>query len=65
MLDQKVDDILETKADLVLGGDLGCLMNIAGRLTRRGSDIEVRHIAEVLANMTQVPAIAAPESGDQ
>ena len=65
MLDQKVDDILATKAELVLGGDLGCLMNIAGRLTRRGSDIEVRHIAEVLANMTQVPGIASPEPGDQ
>ncbi len=62
MLDQKIDDLLKTNADLVLGGDLGCLMNIAGRLTRRGSEIQVRHIAEVLAGITQVPAIAAPET---
>lgn len=64
MLDQKVDDILATGADMVLGGDLGCLMNIAGRLTRRGCDKEVRHIAEVLAEMTHVPAIGAPEQGE-
>ncbi len=60
MLDQKIDDIMKTDAELVLGGDLGCLMNIAGRLSRRGSDIEVRHIAEVLADYTQAPAIAEP-----
>ena len=64
MLDQKVDDILKTKAELVLGGDLGCLMNIAGRLTRRGSEKEVRHIAEVLADMTHGPGIAAPEKAE-
>ena len=37
--------------------DLGCLMNIAGRLARKGSAIEVRHFAEVLAGMTDQPAI--------
>ena len=62
MLDEKVDDILQTEAQLVLGGDLGCLMNIAGRLTRRGSEKEVRHIAEVLADMTHGPGIGAPET---
>lgn len=50
--DDKCDDIVKTGADLVLGGDLGCLMNIAGRMTRRGETVEVRHIAEVLAGMT-------------
>jgi len=65
MLDQKIDDLLQTKANMVLGGDLGCLMNIAGRLSRRGSKLEVRHISEVLANMTHVPAIAAPDQGGQ
>lgn len=49
--DDKCDDILKTEADMVLGGDLGCLMNIAGRLTRRGETVEVRHVAEVLAGM--------------
>jgi L-lactate dehydrogenase complex protein LldE len=36
----------------VLAGDLGCLLNIAGRLLREGHRIHVRHVAEVLAGMT-------------
>lgn len=57
MVDAKVDDILATGADTLLANDLGCLINIAGRLLRRGSDVRVRHIAEVLANMTDGPPI--------
>ena len=38
-----------TGADTLLAGDLGCLMNMAGKLSRHGSDVEVRHVAEVLA----------------
>jgi L-lactate dehydrogenase complex protein LldE len=37
---------------MLLGGDMGCLMNMAGRLQRRGSSVEVRHVAEVLAGAT-------------
>jgi L-lactate dehydrogenase complex protein LldE len=61
MVDAKVDDILATGADTVLAGDLGCLMNIAGRLQRRGSEVRVRHIAEVLANMTSAPPLGEPQ----
>ncbi|MBT3305148.1 MAG: (Fe-S)-binding protein [Alphaproteobacteria bacterium] len=61
MVDAKVDDILATGADTLLAGDLGCLMNIAGRLQRRGSGVRVRHIAEVLANMTDMPPLGEPE----
>ena len=60
MVDTKVDDLEQTGADMVLGGDLGCLMNIAGRLQRRGSRIEARHAAEVLAGMTDLPPIGEP-----
>jgi L-lactate dehydrogenase complex protein LldE len=49
MVDEKVTHILGTGADLVVGLDMSCLMNIEGRLRRRGSSLEVRHIAEVLA----------------
>ena len=56
--DVKTDDIVATGADLVLAGDMGCLMNIAGRLKRRGAKTAARHIAEVLAGMADVPAIA-------
>lgn len=57
MVDRKIDDIVATGAATVLAGDLGCLMNIAGRLSRRGIDIEARHVAEILAGMTDAPAI--------
>jgi L-lactate dehydrogenase complex protein LldE len=35
-------------------------MNMAGKLAREGSGVEVRHVAEVLAGMAGEPAIAAP-----
>ena len=61
MVGDKCDDIVATGVDTVLSGDMGCLMNIAGKLKRRGSLIQVRHIAEVLAGMTDAPAIGEPE----
>ena len=63
MVTDKAADIAATGADAMLAGDLGCLLNIAGKLSRRGSNIEVRHIAEVLADITgDVPPIGAPGS---
>jgi L-lactate dehydrogenase complex protein LldE len=61
MVTDKADRLSETGAVTVLAADMGCLMNIAGLLKRRGSTIEVRHVAEVLAGMTQAPAIGDPE----
>jgi L-lactate dehydrogenase complex protein LldE len=48
----------------VLSGELGCLMNVAGKLTRQGSRIACRHVAEVLAGEMADPPIAqmAPRS---
>jgi L-lactate dehydrogenase complex protein LldE len=60
ILDAKINDIAGTGAGTVLSGDLGCLMQIAGRLAREGVEVEARHVAEVLAGMTDDPAIAAP-----
>ena len=61
MVDDKTADIAATGAEAVLAGDLGCLLNIAGKLTRQGRSIEVRHVAEVLAGMTDdAPPIAMP-----
>lgn len=60
IVDRKCHSAAETGADLVLGSDLGCLMNIAGRLSRSGANIEVRHIAEVVAgDVTSLPIIAS------
>jgi L-lactate dehydrogenase complex protein LldE len=48
----KIDNARATGADTLLAGDMGCLMNIAGRLHREGSDMKVYHVAEVLAGAT-------------
>jgi L-lactate dehydrogenase complex protein LldE len=53
MVSDKEADIAATGAEAVLAGDLGCLLNIAGKLLRRGRRVEVRHVAEVLAGMTE------------
>ncbi len=51
--DQKCDDVCATGADALILGDLGCMLNIEGRLRRRGDHrTKVLHIAEVLAGMT-------------
>ena len=60
MVSDKTADIVATGADTLLAGDLGCLLNMAGKLKRDGSRIKVRHVAEVLANMTD----ALPPIGD-
>ena len=50
MADNKCEHIAQTGAGAIVAGDLGCLMNIEGRLRRRGDlDTRVLHIAEVLA----------------
>jgi len=59
MVDDKLRAIESTGAALVLAADLGCLMNIAGRLKRQGSAIEARHVAEVLAGRLGEPPIGA------
>jgi L-lactate dehydrogenase complex protein LldE len=61
MVTDKAADIAATGAEAVLAGDLGCLLNMAGKLYRQGRQVEVRHVAEVLAGMTdRVPPIGAP-----
>ena len=61
MLDDKVADIAATGADTLLAGDMGCLLNMAGKLQRQGHAVCVRHVAEVLADMgSELPPIGAP-----
>ncbi|MGI9384889.1 MAG: (Fe-S)-binding protein [Methyloligellaceae bacterium] len=55
----KAQSIGAADAACLLAGDLGCLMNMAGKLSREGKAIEARHVAEVLAGMTDAPAIGA------
>lgn len=48
MVDEKIRHIEESGADVLIGADSGCLMNIKGRIDRLGKPIEVKHIAQVL-----------------
>ena len=58
IVSKKTATISATGADMLLAGDMGCLMNMAGKLKREGSAMEVRHVAEVLAGMTDNRPIA-------
>lgn len=58
---EKAQAVASTGADVLLGGDLGCLMNMAGKLSREGSRVSVMHAAEVLAGEGAGPAIGEQE----
>jgi L-lactate dehydrogenase complex protein LldE len=60
IVSEKTADIAATGAGTLLAGDLGCLLNMAGKLTREGRPVAVRHVAEVLAGMTDTAPIGAP-----
>ncbi len=60
IVEDKVIDVESSGADILLAGDLGCLMNMAGRIHREDKHLRVYHVAEVLADMTDIPAIGEP-----
>jgi L-lactate dehydrogenase complex protein LldE len=49
MVDEKVDHIRDTGARVVVGCDTGCLLNIAGAMSRRRLSVKAMHMAEFLA----------------
>lgn len=61
MVSDKVANVEMTAAGTLLGGDLGCLLNIAGRLKRLGKPVRVYHAAEILAGMAGPAGIGDPE----
>ena len=65
MVSEKLACVEASGAGTLLAGDLGCLLNMAGKLKRQGSAVQVRHVAEVLADMAERPAIGeARKQGD-
>ena len=50
MLEEKLDAILGTGAEICTACDNSCLMHIQGRLHRHGADVRAMHIAEILAS---------------
>ena len=59
MADDKIADVQASGAETLVGGDLGCLLHLAGRMERQGKPVTVRHVAEVLADMHD-PALGEP-----
>lgn len=57
IVNEKAEAIEATGADILLGGDLGCLLNMAGKLKRRGSRVRSFHTVEILAGMGSGKAI--------
>jgi L-lactate dehydrogenase complex protein LldE len=49
MADQKLDDALAAGARTLTACDTGCVLHLATRAARRGLDLEVRHVADVVA----------------
>lgn len=48
MVDEKVEHIVSTGANILVSSDMACLMNIEGRLQRLGHQIKAYHVAELL-----------------
>ena len=48
MLDEKLDNALACRADILVAGDAGCIMHMEGGLRRRAQSMSVKHIAELL-----------------
>lgn len=49
MVTEKADHVKETEAEVLVGLDMACLMNIAGNLRYRNEPVRVMHLAELLA----------------
>ena len=57
IVERKAANAESSGAELLLSGDLGCLLNMAGKLNRSGAAIACRHVAEVLAGEMSSPPI--------
>ena len=57
MSDDKLESVRRSGATTVVGGDLGCLLALAGRARREGRDLQFFHVAEVLAGKAVGPGI--------
>ncbi|HXM72226.1 MAG TPA: (Fe-S)-binding protein [Candidatus Dormibacteraeota bacterium] len=50
ILQEKLDDLATTRADIVVSANPGCHMQLEAGLRARGSNIRVQHITELLAS---------------
>jgi L-lactate dehydrogenase complex protein LldE len=64
ILDKKLANVEATGAGCVVACDAGCLMQMRGGLSRRGSRVRALHLAEVVAEGAGEPGKAAPPRRD-
>jgi len=57
IVEKKIGNVVDSGAETLLAGDLGCLLNMAGKLQRDNKPVKTRHVAEVLAGMADTPPI--------
>jgi L-lactate dehydrogenase complex protein LldE len=53
LVERKAEDIVATGATRVVAGDVGCILNMEGKLHRQGASVSVSHVAEILAGMVE------------
>ncbi len=61
IVSDKTRAVARSGADTLLAGDLGCLMNMAGKLSRENSPVRVFHTIEVLAGVASGAGMCQPE----
>ncbi|UNX54866.1 (Fe-S)-binding protein [Georgenia sp. TF02-10] len=59
MVEEKVRNVVGTRAEVLTAGDYSCLMNIAGALSRGRTGVHVAHLAEILAATPERPWVPA------
>lgn len=64
MVDEKVDSVVSTHAEVLISCDQACLMNIVGRFNRRGEHIKVMHLAEVLNSNVDMSRVEYIDEAD-
>jgi L-lactate dehydrogenase complex protein LldE len=50
MADQKIANVINTNAEYLISTDLSCLMHIDGRMKFNGNNVQILHLADVLAS---------------
>ncbi len=64
MASEKLRDAIDSGADMLVGGDLGCLLSLAGRASREGIYLEFRHVVELIHDQRSKEGIGASNANE-
>jgi L-lactate dehydrogenase complex protein LldE len=54
----KIGNVLATEPDLLVSGDMSCLMHLRGLAEKAGRSLEVRHAIEILRDTMRSESLA-------